>query len=102
MIVDREAQYPSRNLQPDSMLPADRTSEARADRDTATQRLVINGRKHPIPTPASIQGALDALGLGGRPVAVELNGRLVRRAEHPDTAVHPGDRVEIVTFVGGG
>ncbi len=64
--------------------------------------LVVNGSEHPLPRPASVRGALDALGLSGRPVAVELNGRLVRSTRHQDTALRPGDRIEIVTFVGGG
>ena len=35
-------------------------------------------------------------------VAVEQNGRVVRRAERPQTLVNDGDVVEIVTLVGGG
>jgi len=34
-------------------------------------------------------------------VAIELNRRLVR-SEKYDTALSPGDEIEIVTFVGGG
>ena len=64
--------------------------------------LFINGKERPLPHPASVRGALEALGLAHRPVAVELNGRLVRRSEQAKTAVEPGDRIEIVTFVGGG
>ena len=71
-------------------------------RPGATGALFINGREHPIPRPASVRGALEELGLAGRPVAVELNGRLVRRAEQETTALRPGDRMEVVTFVGGG
>ena len=55
-----------------------------------------------MPQPASVRGALEALGLASRPVAVELNGNLVRRADQETTALKPGDRVEIVSFVGGG
>lgn len=62
----------------------------------------VNGKERPLPRPPSVRGAVEALGLGARPLAVELNGRLVRRADHPDTPVRPGDRVEIVSFVGGG
>lgn len=64
--------------------------------------LFINGKKRAVPQPASVWGALEALGLLRRPVAVELNGRLVRRADQETTALKPGDRVEIVSFVGGG
>ncbi len=45
---------------------------------------------------------LDALGLTGRRLAVELNQRIVPRATHADQAVGDGDVVEIVQFVGGG
>lgn len=61
----------------------------------------VNGQERPLPSPASVAGALAALGLRG-PVAVEVNGALVRRAEHARTRVAPGDRLEVVTFVGGG
>lgn len=64
--------------------------------------LCINGKVRPLPEPASVRGALEALGLVSRPVAVELNGNLVRRADQETTALKPGDRVEIVSFVGGG
>ena len=64
--------------------------------------LFINGKERALPHPASVRGALEALGLASRPVAVELNGNLVRRADQESTALKPGDRVEIVSFVGGG
>lgn len=64
--------------------------------------LFINGKERALPEPASVRGALEALGLVSRPVAVELNGNLVRRADQETTALKPGDRVEIVSFVGGG
>ncbi len=64
--------------------------------------LFINGEERAVPQPASVRGALEALGLLSRPVAVELNGHLVRRADQETTALKPGDRVEIVSFVGGG
>lgn len=35
-------------------------------------------------------------------VAVEHNGRVVRRAERPTAQINDGDVVEIVTLVGGG
>lgn len=61
----------------------------------------VNGRETPLPSPASVAGALRALGLDG-PVAVEVNGALVRRAAHRETPLRAGDRLEVVTFVGGG
>ncbi len=69
---------------------------------TSAGILFINGKERAVPQPASVRGALEALGLLSRPVAVELNGHLVRRADQETTALKPGDRVEIVSFVGGG
>ncbi len=45
---------------------------------------------------------LEQLGLEKRVVAVEVNLRLVPRPEHVRHALCAGDRVEIVTLVGGG
>ncbi len=34
--------------------------------------------------------------------AVELNGRVLRRADYPASALREGDRLEVVRLVGGG
>ena len=83
------------------MIPAQERS-GQTDPATPAGVLFINGKERAVPEPASVRGALEALGLVSRPVAVELNGNLVRRADQETTALKPGDRVEIVSFVGGG
>lgn len=35
-------------------------------------------------------------------VAVELNGEILPKSKYEETALHDGDSVEIVCFVGGG
>jgi len=45
---------------------------------------------------------LGRLGLAGKRVAVERNLEIVPRARHGDTVLSDGDRLEIVTLVGGG
>jgi len=42
------------------------------------------------------------LALPATRVAVERNRELVRRADHARTALCEGDRLEVVTLVGGG
>ena len=54
------------------------------------------------PAPTTVAGLVEHLGLAGRPVAVERNGELVPKADHPATALADGDRLEVVTLVGGG
>jgi thiamine biosynthesis protein ThiS len=65
-------------------------------------QLTINGEPRTVPAPATVASLLQALGLPAAQVAVERNRRLVPRAEHGATALADGDRLEIVTFIGGG
>ena len=50
----------------------------------------------------SVAELLEANELSGRPVAVEVNEQLVPKAHHAEHQLKSGDRVEIVTLVGGG
>jgi len=45
---------------------------------------------------------LEQLGLAGKLVAVEVNLQVVPREQHAACKLAPGDRLEIVTLVGGG
>ncbi len=62
----------------------------------------VNGREVRLAEGATVADLLDALGLSGRPVAVERNRQVVRKADHATTRLAQGDRVEVVTLVGGG
>ena len=62
----------------------------------------VNGAERTIAAGATITGLLEELGLGGKRVAVERNQAVVPRARHGETTLADGDRLELVTFVGGG
>jgi sulfur carrier protein len=62
----------------------------------------INGRLEQLPPEITVAILLERLDLAGKPLAVEINGEVVPREEHPQRVVAPGDRIEIVTLVGGG
>ena len=62
----------------------------------------VNGEERQLPEGTTLSQLLAVLELGGPGVAVEVNAEVVRRAHHATCALSPGDRVEIVTFVGGG
>jgi len=67
--------------------------------------VTINGQKRQfegLATGASVSDLIQALGLKGDRVALELNGEIAARAEWGDMALAEGDKVEIVHFVGGG
>jgi sulfur carrier protein len=64
--------------------------------------IVLNGQDHETPQGATVIALLEMIDLAADRVAVEVNGRVVPRAGFPELALHPGDRVEVVHFVGGG
>lgn len=64
--------------------------------------VVINGEPRKIEEGTTVSVLLDQLGLGERRVAVERNREIVPRASHASTILVAGDRLELVTFVGGG
>jgi len=65
-------------------------------------RVTVNGEAREIAQGTTVRGLIELLDLAGGPVAVERNGDIVPRAEHPSAALAEGDVVEIVHFVGGG
>ena len=65
-------------------------------------KLQINGEEKEWPEGLSIAELLRRLELLQSPVAVEVNEAVVRRAHHHEHVLQPGDKIEIVTFVGGG
>jgi sulfur carrier protein len=64
--------------------------------------IVLNGVPRDIPRGMTAGALLETLGLARARVAVEVNGRVVARADLPRWALADQDRVELVQFVGGG
>lgn len=63
----------------------------------------VNGEERVFEEEAlTVEDLLARLGLAGRPVIVELNGRALVRSEWPAEPVRHGDRVEIVRLAAGG
>jgi len=65
-------------------------------------KLTINGQTREVADGTTVAALLDELRLAGKPVAVEVNLELVPRQRHADHRLADGDRLEIVTLVGGG
>lgn len=51
---------------------------------------------------ATVEDALQMLGWGGQRVATALNGTFVPAAARNETALSPGDRLEVLTAMQGG
>jgi sulfur carrier protein len=69
---------------------------------TAPIVIVVNGEPRQVPSGSTVADLIAALGLPLTQVAVERNKVIVRRADHAATVLAAGDRLEIVTFFGGG
>jgi thiamine biosynthesis protein ThiS len=65
-------------------------------------QVLVNGEPRDVADGATIERLLADLGVDKRRIAVEKNREIVPRAEHATTPLAAGDRVEIVTMVGGG
>jgi sulfur carrier protein len=63
--------------------------------------IIVNGTSRDIAAGTTVAGLIAELGLAG-PVAVERNREVVPRATHAEVVLEGGDRLELVTFVGGG
>lgn len=64
--------------------------------------LTINGEPRQFPDSLTVADLLGRLGHDARRVAVEVNEAVVPSRLQGERRLDPGDRVEIVTFVGGG
>ena len=62
----------------------------------------VNGEQREFSDVDSVAGLVAALGLDVRKVAVERNLEIVPRSTYDATPITEGDRIEIVTFIGGG
>jgi len=70
-------------------------------KDTRVQ-IVLNGRDREVPAGTTVSGLLRELSLPATRVAVERNAEIVRKPAFDTTEIGAGDRLEIVTLVGGG
>ena len=70
--------------------------------DNGGMDIVLNGDSLSLDDGTTVAALLQALGLGERRVAAEVNGEIVPRGRHDAHRLAPGDRVEIVHALGGG
>ena len=64
--------------------------------------IYVNGESRDIPSGTTVARLLDELRMQPRFLAVERNFELVPRGRHPECVLEDGDKLEIVTLVGGG
>jgi len=67
-----------------------------------TIEITVNGKARQVPTGTTVGALLTDLDVARQRVAVERNADIVPRATYDSVVLTPGDRLEIVAFVGGG
>jgi thiamine biosynthesis protein ThiS len=68
----------------------------------ASISILVNGDAHAVRQGETLSGLVAALNLQPERLAIELDRRIVKRAEWSSTLLSAGAKVEIVQFVGGG
>lgn len=64
--------------------------------------IVVNGEPRTVTAGATLLELLKSWALDPRGLVVEHNRKIVRRPSLGDVRVEPGDKIELVQFVGGG
>lgn len=64
--------------------------------------IIVNGEERSTKPGSTVTDLLQEMGLDPGRVAIERNLEILSRPEWQKTSVQPGDRYEIVQFVGGG
>ncbi len=62
----------------------------------------VNGASRESPPGETVATLLTRIGLASQPCAVEVNRSVVPKRDHAKAELRDGDKVEIVTLVGGG
>jgi thiamine biosynthesis protein ThiS len=65
-------------------------------------QIQVNGERQEFSDGLLLSELVSHLKLRADQIAIELNHEVLRRAAWASTTLQPGDRVEIVHFVGGG
>ncbi|GJL70595.1 MAG: thiamine biosynthesis protein ThiS [Nitrospirales bacterium] len=64
--------------------------------------IVVNGEQREAAEPLTVAELLSTLGLRSEQVAVEINLKILDRGDFLTWNLHDGDKVEILSFIGGG
>lgn len=64
--------------------------------------ITVNGKEVTLTGPFSVADYLEQNNYQIKRIAVEMNGDILPKYRYSDTMLKDGDRLEVVSFVGGG
>ncbi len=62
----------------------------------------VNGVPRQLPRDSTVAYLVDDLALQGQRMAIEVNEEVIPRSRHPAFVLQEGDKIEVVSAVGGG
>ena len=65
-------------------------------------KVILNGEKNDIKENLTVRGLLAELKIESQRVAVEVNMKIIKKADYDGHVLNEGDAIEVVSFVGGG
>jgi len=65
-------------------------------------QIFVNGKAKEISEGIIVKTFIDTLRLNSKAIAVELNLKVVPKKEYDTKRLKEGDKIEIISFVGGG
>jgi thiamine biosynthesis protein ThiS len=65
-------------------------------------KIIVNGEEQEYNTPLTVTTLLQGLNLRTEQVAVEVNLNILDRSNFPTWNLQEGDKIEILSFIGGG
>ena len=65
-------------------------------------KITVNGKQMTVNLKYSLKNLIDKLKLPIKKVAIELNREIVNKKRISRIILNPGDKIEIVNFIGGG
>ncbi|HEB60283.1 MAG TPA: sulfur carrier protein ThiS [Phycisphaeraceae bacterium] len=64
--------------------------------------ITVNDKPLTLPADTTVKDLLMSLNLADRPCAVEVNKQVVPKRDHQSHKLSDGDKIEVVTLIGGG
>jgi sulfur carrier protein len=84
------------------VMPAKGTLMGGASGGAFSMHIMINGTPHELGKPETVGHLLTSLEIVPERVAIMVNDRIIPKEERAGSELKEGDRVEILTFMGGG
>lgn len=65
-------------------------------------QILLNGKPHELPNEITVAVLIEELKMGGKRLAIELNGEILPRSQYAEKLLTHEDQLEIVQAIGGG